>query len=299
MPTLTRTRAKSRSVMLREHVTAPPGRINRESGIIHGVKICGLNSANGRTYAESALRDAVPLYEGVAVRFDHPKNLSTERKFVEGFGALRAVRFVPGQGLFGDLYFSTAHPLAGHVLECATKFPNNFGLSHNVIGETSRRNGKTVVDFISDVQSVDIVSEPATSRGLFEAVAHDPQMAAKSVIAEIQNQVETFMKIMSPGMGKNAQRSVKAIGEITDASGALIKMMEKAMSSILPAGPEAPEDSMDPVRESWDRRVAGARTRISERSMPRSRQTVGGSVSTTWDAKVSAARARNAQTGRR
>jgi len=41
--------------------------IDREKGIIKGVKIIGFNSQNGRKYLPEALKDAVPMYEGIKV----------------------------------------------------------------------------------------------------------------------------------------------------------------------------------------------------------------------------------------
>ncbi len=48
-------------------------RVDREAGIIRGVKLLGLALRNGRRYRESALVDAASLYEGAKVNINHPK----------------------------------------------------------------------------------------------------------------------------------------------------------------------------------------------------------------------------------
>ena len=47
--------------------------------------------------------------------------------------------------------------------------PENVGFSHNVEAKTSRRADRVVVEAITRVQSVDLVADPATTRGLFES----------------------------------------------------------------------------------------------------------------------------------
>ena len=44
----------------------------------------------------------------------------------------------------------------------------NVGLSHNVLARTTRHGDETVVEAITKVQSIDLVADPATTRGLFE-----------------------------------------------------------------------------------------------------------------------------------
>ena len=44
-----------------------------------------------------------------------------------------------------------------------------MGFSHNVEARTARRGDRVVVEAITRVQSVDLVADPATTRGLFES----------------------------------------------------------------------------------------------------------------------------------
>ena len=49
--------------------------------------------------------------------------------------------------------------------------PENVGFSHNVEARVGRRGDRVVVEAIIRVQSVDLVADPATTRGLFESAA--------------------------------------------------------------------------------------------------------------------------------
>lgn len=149
-------------------------RVDRENGVIHGVKILGRESKNGRTYSDKAMDDAARLYEGVKVNVDHPSKdrPNAERGLMEGFGELRGVKR-ERDGVFGDLHFLKSHPSAGPVCEMAERFPRQFGLSHNADGVTTQERGKVIVESVESVISVDIVGRPATNEGLFESVDHD------------------------------------------------------------------------------------------------------------------------------
>jgi hypothetical protein len=53
--------------------------------------------------------------------------------------------------------------------------PANVGLSHNVLARTIRDGAITVVEAITKVESVDLVADPATTRGLFEQTDPEPE----------------------------------------------------------------------------------------------------------------------------
>jgi hypothetical protein len=56
------------------------------------------------------------------------------------------------------------------------------GFSHNVEARTARRGNRVVVEAITRVQSVDLVADPATTRGLFESQGGE-QAAAEAAAA--------------------------------------------------------------------------------------------------------------------
>lgn len=139
-------------------------------GVLRGVKLLGLRSRNGRRYAEKALREAVGLYEGSKVNVNHPtRDPLAPRDYRDRLGVVRNVRFQLGDGLFGDLHYNPRHALAEQLAWDAEHAPENVGLSHNVLARTRRESDELVVEAITRVQSVDLVADPATTAGLFEA----------------------------------------------------------------------------------------------------------------------------------
>jgi hypothetical protein len=145
-------------------------RVDREAGVIRGVKILGLESRNQRSYLPEALMRAVPLYEGAKVNVNHPKgNPTGPRDYQDRLGTIRRVEARSDEGLFGDLHFNPRHALAEQLIWDAEHAPENVGFSHNVEAQTSRRGDRVVVEAITRVQSVDLVAGSATTRGLFES----------------------------------------------------------------------------------------------------------------------------------
>ncbi len=145
-------------------------RVDRGEGIIRGVKILGRDSRNGRRYPAKTLVRAVELYEGAKVNVNHAKGAASgPRDYQDRIGAIRGVRVQPEEGLFADFHFNPKHALAEQLLWDAEHAPENVGFSHNVRAKTVRRGEHVEVESIDRVQSVDLVSDPATTAGLFES----------------------------------------------------------------------------------------------------------------------------------
>lgn len=143
--------------------------VDRAGSVIRGVKLLGLESRNNRRYLPQALAGAAALYEGAKVNVNHPKgNPLAARDYQDRLGVVRSVVCREGVGLFGDLHFNPKHALAEQLMWDAEHAPENLGLSHNVTARTTRQGAQVIVEAILQVQSVDLVADPATTRGLFE-----------------------------------------------------------------------------------------------------------------------------------
>lgn len=174
---------------LREYVTSGPGcKVDRQNGVIRGVKVLGLESRNGRTYKAEALRQAAKLYESAKVNVNHPKgNPNGTRDYQDRIGQLRGVTMRDG-GLYADLHFNPKHALAEQLIWDAEHAPEAVGLSHNVEARTGRgAGGRVVVEEITRVQSVDLVADPATTRGLFEET--DPIAAKRALVESVAAEI--------------------------------------------------------------------------------------------------------------
>ena len=145
-------------------------RVDRDAGVLRGVKLIGLESQNGRRYRPEALSAAVGLYEGAKVNVNHPQNGPlAPRDYRDRLGVVRQVEFRPGEGLFGNLHFNPKHELAEQLAWDAEHNPRNVGFSHNVLARlTARGASSRSVEAITHVQSVDLVADPAATQGLFE-----------------------------------------------------------------------------------------------------------------------------------
>lgn len=165
------TRQDAASTVLQEFVDCGGMalRVDAAAGVVRGVKLLGLESRNGRSYLPAALEAAVPLYEGAKVNVNHPRGGPlSPRDYQDRIGQVRGVTLRPGEGLFGDFHFNPRHALAEQLAWDAQHAPANVGFSHNVEARTVRRGDRTLVEAILRVNSVDLVADPATTRGLFE-----------------------------------------------------------------------------------------------------------------------------------
>jgi hypothetical protein len=172
-------------------------RVDCESGVLRGVKILGLKSRNGRSYLPEALKQAAALYENAKVNVNHPKgHPAAPRDYQDRLGQIRGVELRPGEGLFGDLHFNPKHALAEQLVWDAEHAPENVGFSHNVEARTARRGDEVVVEAITRVQSVDLVADPATTRGLFESLEKSSETVESPTSSNLpQSMVEKLEKL--------------------------------------------------------------------------------------------------------
>lgn len=173
---------RANTIHLLETVYSPAAKIDREAGIVREVKVLGRESANGRTYSDRAMDDAAKLYEGAEVNIDHDrKEPYRERGLLEGFGTLQNVSR-KSDGVYADLHFLKSHPASGVFLERAERFPDKLGLSHNADGKSTRKGGRQIIESISRVNSVDVVRQPATNKGLFESKDRSMPKTVKQIL---------------------------------------------------------------------------------------------------------------------
>jgi hypothetical protein len=157
-------------------------RVDRALGVIHGVKIVGLESLNKRSYTPGALSRAMPLYEGAKVNIDH-RDEGQRVSYAQRIGAIKNVA-QREDGLYADFHFNPKHQLAEQLCWDAENAPQNVGFSHDANARTTRRDGKVIVEEIVKVHSVDLVANPATTHGLFEGEPGDKLAAENRSLKE-------------------------------------------------------------------------------------------------------------------
>jgi hypothetical protein len=144
--------------------------VDTEHAVIHGVRVLGLSSANGRDYLAAAVKAALPLYEGRPTNCDHPTRAGEPTTIARRNGWLAAARQDTDGGMRADWHLIKSHPMTAMILEVAQRNPSLLGLSHNVSGKVRRENGREIVEAIEVVHSVDCVADPATVKGLHEGI---------------------------------------------------------------------------------------------------------------------------------
>ena len=127
-------------------------RVDRQAGVIRGIKILGPRSRNGRDYLQDALARAVGLYEGAKVNVNHAKGHPlAPRDYQERIGVIRNVAHRAGEGLFADFHFNPKHYLSEQLVWDAEHAPENVGFSHNVQARMRRQGETTLVEEILQV----------------------------------------------------------------------------------------------------------------------------------------------------
>ncbi len=255
---------------LTEQTAIAPRRVDREAGLIEGVRILGPDSKNGRKYSPRAMAEAARLYEGAPVNVDHPATERKDRPLAEAFGWIRNVRQEP-DGVYGDLHYLKSHPQAELVAEAAERNPNRIGLSHHAEGTVRMDGQRVIVETVERVHSVDLVQTPATNAGLFESegkpmTIREAAMAAgeeKVLAAEgmgeyadkpmRENEMDYFSAMVSEVLSSGADRSEK-MKKIA----AILKAQEMLNGNAEPAAPEMEEQegSADDLKKAMAEAVA-------------------------------------------
>jgi hypothetical protein len=189
-----------RRVRLLEHVSGPSQGLDKKNRVIRGAKLLGPVSRNRRRYTDRALQEAAALMEGAKVfcNHKHPARPGRfrDRQMNELFGVVKNVRCVKGQGVFGDVHYLESCPAAGQILEAIETDPRSCGFSihaHSTdVSETS--DGTEVVNGIESVRSVDLVTEPATSGGIFESIADGTDPLSDAIAAVIAGSYSVAQK---------------------------------------------------------------------------------------------------------
>jgi len=245
--------------------------VDRDAGVIRGVRVLGRVSRNDREYIERALGEAARLYEGVGVNVNHADRRQTDfdRPVEAGFGWLAAAR-VAADGVYADLHYFKSHAQAAVIVEAAERNPHRFGLSHSAEGRVVRHGDKNVVESIERVLSVDLVQNPATNAGLFESqepamhktirqiftAAHQGQWAPllldESVAALADTSLELFVEAAEDDQVTAAFKSVVA-GVLDDGTLDLATKLTRIRDLLAPPEQPAPAAggvSAPPVAES-------------------------------------------------
>jgi len=187
-------------------------RIDREKGIIRGVKLLGVRSKNRRDYETPGVRESgKKLLSGAAIYIDHPPTATTPRSYRDKFGVVGSViEHVPGKGHFGDIHFNPKNPVAEQFIWDVLHAPKSFGMSINSsvkYADNGRRNkaGDQVVESIEMLRSLDVVTRPGTTDGIFEHQVEEEIMNLKDLQEKHPELVKELLESNSKTVTEQAE----------------------------------------------------------------------------------------------
>jgi hypothetical protein len=213
--------------------------VDTEHAVIHGVRVLGLSSANGRDYLAAAVKAALPLYEGRPTNCDHPTRAGEPTTIARRNGWLAAARQDQDGGMRADWHLIKSHPMTAMILEVAQRNPSLLGLSHNVSGKVRRENGREIVEAIEVVHSVDCVADPATVKGLHEGISlNDLRNRRGAEFAGGLVTMKSTVRQLIESLKDTRPRYARALREMAEAG---IMSGDTAME----APPEAPAGEAD------------------------------------------------------
>lgn len=155
--------------------SAGPAQLDRASGVLRDTVIITSLSQNGRgkggrRYSDGALKQIAAMAEGLPAYLNHvpASDAFKPRDVRDLIGVHRNVRYHPHEGkITSDLHVMEHQiPL---VFGIATQLGDRVGNSLVSRGRVEMEGDTEVVKEILAVRSADLVSDPATTKGLFES----------------------------------------------------------------------------------------------------------------------------------
>lgn len=236
---------------------------DESAGLLRGVKLLGLRSRNRRSYDTDGVRESAPkVLVGARIFIDHPADPSTVRSYRDSFGVVESVEYRAGKGWFGDIRFNPKHQVATQFAWDVRNNHRNMGFSINGRAQQGGRdkNGDTVVESLLEIRSVDVVTRPGTTNGIFESEEtpvsltveelkkNHPDLVAALVAesaagaagagkgdgsAKVQEQMEALMAELQTYRQKEAQQ--RLLAEVAEQFGSIVKgtVFESLLSDVV------------------------------------------------------------------
>lgn len=160
-----------------------PTSIDREKGIVYGVRVLNAESKNARTYPEPVRAKAVQLYVApcnLGHHYDPVTMIPVEAPPEKRFGRHTNPRVADG-GIVTDFRFNPEHSFAKPFLWNVEHDPDALCFSHlaRVQWHPKRDDkGRLVAESILEVASIDLVTDGGTTDGIFESRNWTLEMAA-------------------------------------------------------------------------------------------------------------------------
>ena len=244
------------------------GRVDRETGIIHGVAVITKGPALGHgmsvddTTLAQVMEQANTYSGGLKVKLDHTNSASEIVGFLSGFA-------IDGSTVRADLHLLRSSPRREYILELAETIPDTFGLSIAFSG-TDEKIGEHWFARCAEIYSADIVSEPAANpSGLFQVGETQPtptnNMTPEEIQAAIAAAIAPLVEKIAALEAAIVVDTTSDVTEMTDAAKAQVQSAAKEaalsvlreFSASLPAPVKFSAPAVEPTADSFEGLVRG------------------------------------------
>lgn len=215
-----------------QHIMVVFERATVRKNVIEGVHLVGFQAKNRRSpeltpykYKESALRTAVPLYDNADIYISHGKG-TDERPVESKIGFVSNAKFKEGVGVVGDLVLNEKHPFFEAMIWWAENKPSKLGMSH--VATNLYNSKENAVVEVRKVHSVDIVSSPSTTDGLFKEGVVEDKLNERRLEAVLDAAWSLISDVQWPLQGNKlpmGERAVKVLPVVKDLIAELNKII--------------------------------------------------------------------------
>lgn len=158
--------------------------------IIENMAVIGPKSKNKREYPTDTRKRALKLFEGAKAYANHPRKGEEDqaRGISEAIGRHRNVYYDPATDMVrSNLHLSPTALVRDYIIPHAKANPSLIGNSINGGGKLSE-SGKVLE--ITKLASIDLVTDPATTSGLYEQVEKDqPKQKGETHMATTKKEI--------------------------------------------------------------------------------------------------------------
>ena len=193
------------------------GTFDKKNLIVKDHVVLGPLSKNGYRYPVATQEAAIKakIFEGAKAYLNHPttKEMGEARDVRDLIGEHRNLR-LNGEKTYSDLYLVNNRTVQDHVLPIAESAPHLIGSSVVIRGKMKKvENDLPEIEAIYACRSIDLVSEPATTNGLYESQKEsvEEDMELKDLTLEmLQKRPDLIESIMAGAKEKEKVAELEA-----------------------------------------------------------------------------------------
>ena len=215
------------------------GTFDKKNLVIRDHVVLGPLSKNGYRYPkatqEAAIKDKI--FEGAKAYLNHPsaKEVGEARDVRDLIGEHRNIR-LKGEKTYSDLYLVNNRTVQDHIMPVAESHPHLIGSSVVIRGKMKKVEGDLPeIETIYACRSIDIVSEPATTNGLYESQRNEKvedEVELKDLTLEqLQTRTDLVEAILAGA--KEKQRVSELEAELAESAKKLKESEEKLIAAQL------------------------------------------------------------------